>query len=74
MREWLCNMRLEQGKTQDYVAKKSGIKRTYYTLIETGKRRPSVAVAKALGKELNFDWTIFFEVKGNEKKQNHFTS
>ena len=40
----------KNGLTQDQVAKESEIERTYYNMIERGKRRPSVEVAKRIGK------------------------
>ena len=65
MREWLIRQREKNGLTQDQVAKESEIERTYYNMIERGKRRPSVEVAKRIGKVLQFDWTYFFSIKGN---------
>ena len=56
----------KNGLTQDQVAKESEIERkTYYNMIERGKRRPSVEVAKRIGKVLQFDWTYFFSSEGN---------
>jgi transcriptional regulator with XRE-family HTH domain len=69
MRVWLKELRLQQGFTQDEVAKDSGIKRAYYTMIEQGNRNPSVSVAKSIADSLGFDWTIFFDNKCNETKQ-----
>lgn len=51
--------------TQEQVAKLSGIKRPYYTMIETGKRRPSVDVAKKIAGVLDFEWTLFFALDSN---------
>lgn len=48
------------GYSQQDVAKKVGIDRSYYTKIENGLT-PSVKVAKAIGYHLGFDWTIFFD-------------
>lgn len=48
------------GYSQQDVAEKVGIDRSYYTKIENGLT-PSVKVAKAIGYHLGFDWTIFFE-------------
>lgn len=47
------------GYSQQEVANKAGIERSYYTKIENGLR-PSVKVAQSLGKVLGLDWTIFF--------------
>ncbi|MEB6064886.1 helix-turn-helix domain-containing protein [Enterococcus gallinarum] len=65
MREWLIRQREKNGLTQDQVAKESEIERTYYNMIERGKRRPSVEVAKRISKVLQFDWTYFFSIEGN---------
>ncbi len=70
MRSWLKMFRLQRGLTQQVVADLSNIKRSYYTMIESGNRRPSVSVAKDIAKVLGFEWTIFFESKCNEMKQN----
>lgn len=61
MREWLVKLRKNLNMTQDYVAKRCNISRVFYTLIETGSRRPSVEVAKQIATLLNFEWTKFFE-------------
>lgn len=65
-RVWLKNIRSERGLTQYEVAEKAKMERSYYTMIETGSRTPSVPVAKAIGQALGFDWTIFFETESNE--------
>lgn len=68
-RGWLKALRMQKGFTQQDVATKAAIERSYYTMIETGQRKPSVIVAKAIGSAMGFDWTIFFEDEGNETKQ-----
>ncbi len=65
-RGWLKVKRLDKKMTHDDVAKVSGIERAYYTMIEQGKRRPSVQVAKAIATVLDFDWVLFFDEKSNE--------
>lgn len=45
--------------SQQEVANKVGIERSYYSKIENGLR-PSVKVAQSLGEVLGLDWTIFF--------------
>ncbi|SDI17835.1 DNA-binding transcriptional regulator, XRE-family HTH domain [Alteribacillus persepolensis] len=70
MRDWLKEIRRQRGYTQEKVAELSNIQRAYYTMIESGNRNPSVSAAKAIGSALGFDWTIFFENKRNETKQN----
>lgn len=71
MRQWLKDIRLEKGYTQEEVAYRSKVQRSYYTMIESGNRRPSVVVAKSIAKTLNFQWTIFFEEESNETLQNN---
>lgn len=63
--QWLMTLRDAKGLTQEQVADLCDIKRPYYTMIENGKRRPSVNVAKKLGAVLGFDWTIFFTQSGS---------
>ncbi|WP_291291841.1 helix-turn-helix transcriptional regulator [Enterococcus sp.] len=69
MREWLIRQREKNGLTQEQVAKESEIERTYYNMIERGKRRPSVEVAKRIGNVLQFDWTVFFSTECNKTTQ-----
>lgn len=67
-RKWLKKIRIEKGLTQQDVAKNGGFARTYYTMVEQGKRTPSVEIAKLIAMVLGFDWTIFFDDKCNESK------
>jgi putative transcriptional regulator len=69
--EWLKKIRLNKGLTQEVVAKRAGMHRPHYTMIETGQRTASVPVAKSIAKVLGFDWTIFFEEEGNESKHKY---
>lgn len=69
MRNWLKELRLNKGLTQQNVADRSAIERSYYTMIEAGNRTPSVQVAKSIALVIGFDWTIFFEGESNETKQ-----
>lgn len=69
-RTWLKTKRLANNLTHHDVAKASGIKRAYYTMIEQGKRRPSVHVAKSIAVVLDFDWVLFFDDKSNDSLQN----
>jgi putative transcriptional regulator len=66
MRVWLKDIRMSKELTQSNVAKKANIERAYYTMIESGTRKPSVTVAKSIARVLNFNWTLFFEEKSNE--------
>lgn len=68
MRKWLQDIRFSKGLTHQEVADKCGIKRSYYTMIENGTRKPSVKVAKKIAVALDFDWTLFFDSESNEMK------
>ena len=69
MRKWLKELRLGKGLTQQNVADRSGVKRSYYTMIETGNRTPSVQVAKAIALVIGFDWTIFLKKKVTKRNK-----
>ena len=69
--EWLKKIRLNKGLTQEVVAKRAGMQRPHYTMIETGQRNASVPVAKSIAKVLGFDWTIFFEEECNKMKHKY---
>lgn len=66
---FLITKREKLGFSQQDVIEKTGsiITRQYYGMIEKGERRPSVDVAKKISEVLGIDWTIFFEIKGNQK-------
>ncbi len=68
-RTWLQEKRVAASLTQEEVAKGAKIKRPYYTQIESGARRPSVAVAQEIAKVVGFDWVLFFENNCSEKRQ-----
>ncbi len=53
-RDWLSNIRKSKRLTQQYVASKAFIDRSYYSHIESGKRNPSLTVAKNIATVLNF--------------------
>ncbi|WP_420909340.1 helix-turn-helix transcriptional regulator [Aneurinibacillus migulanus] len=63
-RTWLKKLRGNLTKTE--VAKATGIKRQYYSMIENGVRNPSVEVAKKIADFLKFEWTLFFEENSNK--------
>ena len=56
----LKQLREDKNMRQYDLAQEAGISRSYYTMIENGKKRPSPKVAKRIAKILNFDWTIFY--------------
>lgn len=64
------SIRKQKGYTQEFVAKESGIARSFYTHIESGAKKPSVGVAKKIAKTLSIPWTIFFEDECSLKEQN----
>ena len=59
--DWLKQIRIARNLKQEQVAASAGIERAYYSMIETGKRKPSVAIAQAIAAFLGFEWTRFFE-------------
>ncbi|GIO84591.1 putative HTH-type transcriptional regulator YqaF [Paenibacillus faecis] len=65
-RTLLISYRDIKGLTQEQVAELCDIKRPYYTMIELGKRRPSVDVAKRIAEVLGFEWTLFFAPDGSD--------
>lgn len=65
----LIERRKKLGLSQQEVADAVGIDRSYYTKIENGLT-PSVKVAKAIGKILGINWTIFFDETCAENAQN----
>lgn len=70
LRTWLRNARKVKGFTHEKAAEESEISRSYYTLIESGKKTPTVPVAKNIGKALGLDWKKFFEQECSLKEQN----
>lgn len=64
-REWLMKLRESKNFTQEFIAEKSHIERSYYSMIEKGIRTPSVRVAKRIAKVLSIDWTFFYTEKRN---------
>lgn len=57
----LKERRKGQQLTQQKTAELCGISASSYCNIENGQRRPSVKVAKRIGKVLAFDWTLLFQ-------------
>lgn len=70
MRTWLRNAREAKRYTHEKAAEESEISRSYYTLIESGTKTPTVPVAKNIGKALDIDWKNFFEQGCSLKEQN----
>lgn len=55
MRENLRAARLKREWTQAEMARRAGISKSHYTLIETGQRKPSLDVAHAISEALGSD-------------------
>ena len=56
----LKKLREKEGLTQQQLADYIGKDRSLIAKIECEEASPSVETAKAMGKALNVEWTIFF--------------
>ena len=61
MRDKLRNIRKEQNLTQESLSNMVNIHRTYYSMIENGKRTPSLKVAVSIKKALNYQYDDIFD-------------
>lgn len=61
MRVKLRNIRKEQNLTQKNLSSMVNIHRTHYSMIENGKRNPSLKVAISLKRALNYQNDDIFE-------------
>lgn len=57
----LKSLRTTNNLTLSELSKELKITSAYLSYLETGKRKPSVVVAKKLAKYYKMDWTKFFE-------------
>ena len=57
----LHELRMSRGWTQQEVADKAGISRSYYAVMETQGRTPSVKVAHKLAQVFKLNWQSFFD-------------
>ena len=57
----LKELRTAKGMTQEQLAKECEVQRTTITMIEIGENKPSVELAKKLGKIFEVAWSDFFE-------------
>ena len=57
----LKELRTAKGMTQEQLAKECEVQRTTITMIEIGENKPSVELAKKLGKIFEVEWKGFFE-------------
>ena len=56
----LQKVRIEKKLTQQQLADECGVVRQTISEIENGRNKPSVELAKKLGKVLEIDWAKFF--------------
>ena len=63
MRIWIYDVRRAKRLTQADVANACGISKAALSNIESGKRRPSVPLAKKLAAVLGVDWPRFYETE-----------
>lgn len=57
----ITDERIKKGLTQKELAEMVGITQGWLSSIESGMRRPSVAVAKKIADVLEFEWSRLFE-------------
>ena len=58
----------KRGMTGVTLGQKAKISPSALSMIATGRRRPSVDLAKRLGAVLGVDWTLFFEDDGQNAR------
>ena len=63
-------IRREMGLTGEAVCREVGISPSGLSMIESGKRHPSVELAKRIASFLGFDWTLFYEENCNPDTAN----
>lgn len=59
----LRKLRVEHALTQKKLADAVAVSRQMIGLIECGKARPGISLAKRIAEELGFDWTLFYTDK-----------
>lgn len=57
---FLKTLRVQNNFTMRQVSDAAGISESFYSMIESGERRPSVETAKKIAAVLGFDWTLFY--------------
>lgn len=62
-------LRKHKGLTQAELAELSGIQQSMLSLIESGKRTPSVRSAQRIAAALGVEWTKFFEPINRQEEQ-----
>lgn len=72
MRKCLIRFRKERKITQQQIAEILGITRSYYGMIETGNRNPTLGLAKKIAELFQTDIDqIFFDDKSNRTLRNN---
>ena len=61
MRVKLRSIRKKQNLTQESLSNMVNIHRTYYSMIERGRKNPSLRVAISIKKALNYQYDDIFE-------------
>ena len=61
----ITDERIKKGLTQRELAEMVGITQGWLSGIESGNRKPSVAVAKKIADVLEFEWSRLFEEDAN---------
>lgn len=70
MRQKLINLRGEADLTQEYMAEKVGVSRSFYGHIETGARNPTYGLAKKIAAVFNVPVeTLFLDIESCRMKQ-----
>ncbi|MGN0907939.1 MAG: helix-turn-helix transcriptional regulator [Bullifex sp.] len=57
----LRELRIKYGMTQEELARKVSVNRATIALIEAGKNKPSVKLAKKLAPIFDINWADFFK-------------
>ena len=57
----MARLRKEKKLTQAELASVLGVSQRMIDALEAGERRPSVDLARRIGRELGLNWTGFFE-------------
>jgi putative transcriptional regulator len=72
VRKCLIRFRKERKITQQQIAEILGITRSYYGMIETGNRNPTLGLAKKIAELFQTDIDqIFFDDKSNRTLRNN---
>jgi len=58
---YLKRLREEKNWTQEEAAEHTGISRSYYAMVEVGRRKPSIQAAQKLEKAFKIDWHAWFD-------------